>query len=1051
MALTVLRVLEPFPTETPPLAVLLPPGSPWSAAGLGLVLALRPAGESPAGPALLVAALEGPSAETEEQGPGPPQLLVSRALLRLLALDSGAWVRARPVRRPPALGWALLGTSSGPGLGPRVGPLLVRRGEALPVPGPRVLETRPALQGLLGPGTRLALTELRGRARLGPETGDSSRPPPPPVVSSFAVLGTVRQLRGVLGGTGDSLGVSRRCLRGIGLFQGEWVWVARAGESSNTKPHLATVQVLERRWDLSERLGPESGQLGEPLADGLALVPATLAFNLGCDPLEVGELRIQRYLDGFSTPEDKGSCSVLPGPPFARELHIEIVSSPHYSINGNYDHVLYRHFQTPRVVQEGDVLCVPTVGQVEILEGSPEKLPRWPEVFFKVKKTVGEAPEEPTSAYLADTTHTSLYMAGATLSPVPGLPSREHTLWSSLSPPGLEALVTELCAALKPRLQPGGALLTGASSVLLRGPPGSGKTTAVTAACNRLGLHLLKVPCSSLCADSSGAVETKLQATFSRARRCRPAVLLLTALDLLGRDREGLGEDARVVATLRHLLLDEDPLTRYLYRAGPVSRATPSSLTSLQPFWSFIPCGPSMTSRTSTPIWLPSRQTCVKALACPEGARCGPTPGKHWLEENCPPLMVVATTSRARDLPADVQTAFPHELEVPVLTEGQRLSILQALTAHLPLGQEVNLAQLARRCAGFVVGDLYALLTHSSRAACTRIKNSGLAGGWSEEDEGELCVAGFPLLAEDFGQALEQLQAAHSQAVGAPKIPSVSWHDVGGLQEVKKEILETIQLPLEHPELLSLGLRRSGLLLHGPPGTGKTLLAKAVATECSLTFLSVKGPELINMYVGQSEENVREVFARARAAAPCVIFFDELDSLAPSRGRSGDSGGVMDRVVSQLLAELDGLHSTQDVFVIGATNRPDLLDPALLRPGRFDKLVFVGASEDRASQLRVLSAITRKFKLEPTVSLVRVLDHCPPQLTGADLYSLCSDAMTTALKRRVRDLEEGLELGNPALQLTMEDLLQAAARLQPSISEQELLRYKRIQRKFAAC
>ncbi|XP_057411358.1 peroxisome biogenesis factor 6 isoform X3 [Balaenoptera acutorostrata] len=944
MALAVLRVLEPFPTETPPLAVLLPPGGPWPAAGLGLVLALRPAGESPAGPALLVAALEGPGAGTEEQGPGPPQLLVSRALLRLLALGSGAWVRARPVRRPPALGWALLGTSSGPGLGPRVGPLLVRRGETLPVPGPRVLETRPALQGLLGPGTRLAVTELRGRAKLGPETEDSSRPPPPPVVSSFAASGTVRRLRGVLGGTGDALGVSRSCLRNLSLFQGEWVWVTRAGESSNTsQPHLATVQVLEPRWDLCERLGPSSGQLGQPLADGLALVPATLAFNLGCDPLEVGELKIQRYLEGSSTPEDKGSCSVLPGPPFAKELHIEIVSSPHYSTNGTYDHVLYRHFQTPRAVQEGDVLCVPTVGQVEILEGSPEKLPRWREMFFKVKKTVGEAPDGPTRAYVADTTHTSLYLVGSTLSLVPRLPSGESTPWSSLSPPGLEGLVTELCAALKPRLQPGGALLTGTGSVLLRGPPGSGKTTAVAAACNCLGLHLLKVPCSSLCADSSGAVETKLQATFSRAGRCRPVVLLLTAVDLLGRDRDGLGEDARVVATLRRLLLDEDPLT------------------------------------------------------------------------SCPPLMVVATTSRAQDLPVDVQTAFTHELE------------------------------------GFVVGDLYALLTHSSRAACTRIKNSGWAGGLSEEDEGELCAAGFPLLAEDFGQALEQLQSAHSQAVGAPKIPLVSWHDVGGLQEVKKEILETIQLPLEHPELLSLGLRRSGLLLHGPPGTGKTLLAKAVATECSLTFLSVKGPELINMYVGQSEENVREVFARARAAAPCIIFFDELDSLAPSRGRSGDSGGVMDRVVSQLLAELDGLHSTQDVFVIGATNRPDLLDPALLRPGRFDKLVFVGVSEDRASQLRVLSAITRKFRLEPSVSLVDVLDHCPPQLTGADLYSLCSDAMTAALKRRVQDLEEGLEPGSSALLLTMEDLLQAAARLQPSVSEHELLRYKSIQRKFAAC
>lgn len=294
MALAVLRVLEPFPTETPPLAVLLPPGGPWPATGLGLVLALRPASESPAVPALLVAALEGPGSQDEQRGPGPPQLLVSRALLRLLALGPGERVRARPVRRPPALAWALLGTSPGPGLGPRVGPLLVRRGEILPVPGSRVLETRPALQGLLGPGTRLAVTELRGRAKLGPESRDRSRPPPPPVVSSFAVSHSVRQLKGVLGGAGDTLGVTRGCLRGLGLFQGEWVWVTRVGELPNTsQPHLAKVQVLEPRWDLSERLGPSSGQLGEPLADGLVFVPATLAFNLGCDPLEVGELRIQ--------------------------------------------------------------------------------------------------------------------------------------------------------------------------------------------------------------------------------------------------------------------------------------------------------------------------------------------------------------------------------------------------------------------------------------------------------------------------------------------------------------------------------------------------------------------------------------------------------------------------------------------------------------------------------------------------------------------------------------------------------------------------------------
>jgi peroxin-6 len=156
-----------------------------------------------------------------------------------------------------------------------------------------------------------------------------------------------------------------------------------------------------------------------------------------------------------------------------------------------------------------------------------------------------------------------------------------------------------------------------------------------------------------------------------------------------------------------------------------------------------------------------------------------------------------------------------------------------------------------------------------------------------------------------------------------------------------------------------------GILFYGPPGTGKTLLAKAVATECSLNFLSVKGPELLNMYIGESEANVRRVFQRARDARPCVIFFDELDSVAPKRGEKGDSGGVIDRIVSQLLAELDGVNGdgdgSGDVFVIGATNRPDLLDPALLRPGRFDKLLYLGISEDDESQAKIIQALTRKL------------------------------------------------------------------------------------------
>lgn len=222
--------------------------------------------------------------------------------------------------------------------------------------------------------------------------------------------------------------------------------------------------------------------------------------------------------------------------------------------------------------------------------------------------------------------------------------------------------------------------------------------------------------------------------------------------------------------------------------------------------------------------------------------------------------------------------------------------------------------------------------------------------------------AGVALTAADFTTALDQARSSYSESIGAPKIPNVTWDDVGGLAKVKTEILDTIQLPLEHPELFADGLKKRsgrlhdvyrasgrvallirslslhpGVLLYGPPGTGKTLLAKAVATSCSLNFFSVKGPELLNMYIGESEANVRRVFQRARDAKPCVIFFDELDSVAPKRGNQGDSGGVMDRIVSQLLAELDGMAEGSggaDVFVIGATNRPDLLDPALLRPGR---------------------------------------------------------------------------------------------------------------------
>uniref|UniRef100_A0A8C2YVN2 Peroxisomal ATPase PEX6 n=1 Tax=Cyclopterus lumpus TaxID=8103 RepID=A0A8C2YVN2_CYCLU len=406
-------------------------------------------------------------------------------------------------------------------------------------------------------------------------------------------------------------------------------------------------------------------------------------------------------------------------------------------------------------------------------------------------------------------------------------------------------------------------------------------------------------------------------------------------------------------------------------------------------------------------------------------------------------VVVVATVCRPRELSAGVAAAFIHQVEMESPTEEQRHSMLVSMSRDVRLGGDVNLERLSKITAGFVLGDLSALLVEAGRAACRRLIHT--CGGRQEED---LCSSGVTVLNQDFCSALKTLQDAQSSAIGAPKIPDVRWEDVGGLQQVKKEILDTVQLPLQRPELL--GLNRTGVLLYGPPGTGKTLLAKAVATECSMTFLSVKGPELINMYVGQSEENIREVFSRARSAAPCVVFFDELDSLAPSRGRSGDSGGVMDRVVSQLLAELDALPSSAGVFVIGATNRPDLLDQSLLRPGRFDKLVYVGLNEDRASQLQVLRAILRKLQVDSAVDLQQVVDRCPDHMTGADLYALCSDAMTAAIKRKIALIDRGLDSEDSPLLVCVEDFSSALETFKPSISQRELLRYRNLQRELTA-
>merc|ERR1712130_915244 len=234
------------------------------------------------------------------------------------------------------------------------------------------------------------------------------------------------------------------------------------------------------------------------------------------------------------------------------------------------------------------------------------------------------------------------------------------------------------------------------------------------------------------------------------------------------------------------------------------------------------------------------------------------------------------------------------------------------------------------------------------------------------------------------------------------EVPTVTWQDVGGLEGVKRELQEVVQYPVEFPEKFEkFGMQPSkGVLFYGPPGCGKTLLAKAIANECQANFISIKGPELLTMWFGESEANVRNIFDKARGAAPCVLFFDELDSIAKARGSSmGDAGGASDRVINQILTEMDGMGKKKNVFIIGATNRPDIIDPAVMRPGRLDQLVYIPLP-DKPARLSILKAATRKSPLADDINLDAVAE-VTGGFSGADLTEICQRAAKLAIRESI--------------------------------------------------
>lgn len=559
------------------------------------------------------------------------------------------------------------------------------------------------------------------------------------------------------------------------------------------------------------------------------------------------------------------------------------------------------------------------------------------------------------------------------------------------------------------------------SSVLVHSTKrGTGKTTLVHSVGAELGVHVFEIDCYSIIGDTDVKTVAALKARVERAAGIEPCIVLLKHLDNLAKKSEQDGSDGNgVVSSIAEVLQDAMTLTDVLLiaTAADVDKLSEAVRSKF---------------KFEVTVGVPSeseRRKMFEVLTEPQGS---------------------------------------------VLAATKSLTGFQLRNVHVgfELAPDVAIETLAQQSAGLTPPDLVSIVEAAKIKAMERVHAS------DDPTDVILCSRGVvKITSGDVEGAIGLARSKYSDSIGAPKIPNVQWKDVGGLEGVKKEILDTIEMPLKYPQLFSSGVKkRSGVLFYGPPGTGKTLLAKAIATTFSLNFFSVKGPELLNMYIGESEANVRRVFQKARDAKPCVVFFDELDSVAPKRGNQGDSGGVMDRIVSQLLAELDGMSGGggEGVFVVGATNRPDLLDEALLRPGRFDKMLYLGISDTHEKQRNILQALTRKFDLSPDVSLERIAEKCPFTYTGADFYAMSSDAMLNAMTRTAASVDEKIKAYNEtqrrpqgladvstrwwfqhvatpddiSVRVTEADFDKALRELVPSVSAEELEHYLRVRANF---
>ncbi|QCS42407.1 CDC48 family AAA ATPase [Natrinema versiforme] len=410
-------------------------------------------------------------------------------------------------------------------------------------------------------------------------------------------------------------------------------------------------------------------------------------------------------------------------------------------------------------------------------------------------------------------------------------------------------------------------------------------------------------------------------------------------------------------------------------------------------------------------------------------------------------VTVIAATNRVDAIDPALRRGgrFDREIEIGVPDKEGRKEILQVHTRGMPLDEGIDLDQYAENTHGFVGADLESLARESAMNALRRIRPE--LDLESEEIDADV-LDSLEVSERDFKEALKGIQPSAMREVFV-EVPDVTWNDVGGLGDTKEQLRETIQWPLDYPEVFEqMDMQAAkGVLMYGPPGTGKTLLAKAVANEAQSNFISIKGPELLNKYVGESEKGVREVFEKARSNAPTVIFFDEIDSIAGKRGqRQGDSG-VGERVVSQLLTELDGLEELEDVVVIATTNRPDLIDSALLRPGRLDRHVHVPVPDEDARKA-IFDVHTRNKPLAESVDLEWLASRTDGYV-GADIEAVCREASMAASREFINSVDPedmGDTIGN--VRISREHFETALEEVNPSVTPETREQYEDLEEEF---